>query len=128
PGIPPLRHSAHLGSHLLFLRVVIHVKVLGLEHLEIQGLIADFVLPEILRGCRHAGQNKKQANSRPSYHWNSHFVHPENMKIGTQYLERLKTRILDRKTWFSSQLLPGLVLTLRGHLFSRALRFTHNER
>jgi hypothetical protein len=48
PGIPSLGHSSRMPSRGLFRRIEVDVEVLGLEHLEIEALVLDFVATEVL--------------------------------------------------------------------------------
>ena len=48
PGVPPLRHAACEKRRFPFRRIVEKVEVLGLEHLEVELLVLDFVPTEVL--------------------------------------------------------------------------------
>ena len=73
-GVPALRHARHvIGERLLFF-VVIDVEVLGLERLEVEGVVLDLVPSEVLRfGGRDASRQtryRKQQDPDPgSNHW-----------------------------------------------------------
>src|SRR6478609_1984196 len=76
PGTPALSHPACLHGRAAFSGIEIDVEVLGLEHLEIEGAILDFVLAEVLGLQRWAGDGERkgknetqtQGTARSSYH------------------------------------------------------------
>ena len=46
--VPPLGHTGRLLCGRLHLRIVVDIKMLGLEHLEVEAVVLHLVLPEIL--------------------------------------------------------------------------------
>ncbi len=49
PGVPALGHARHvIGEHALFF-VVVDVEMVGLERLELEGVVLDLVPSEVLR-------------------------------------------------------------------------------
>ena len=50
--VRPLRHAGGVHHRRLFLRIVVDVEVLGLEHLEVEIVVLDLVLSELSVGGR----------------------------------------------------------------------------
>ena len=71
PRIPPLRHLRGLRGGVPLLAVEVDVEVPGLQHLESEGAVLDFVAPAVLSDGRlsdAAGERDEKRGGRPATH------------------------------------------------------------
>ena len=70
PGVGPLRHARGVERGGVLLLVEIHLEVLGLDDLEVEGPVLDLVLPEVLRRERRRAaqrERRQRGHQRPSH-------------------------------------------------------------
>ena len=72
-GVPPLGHARGVQGRRPLGRIVVDLEVLGLDDLEIEGLVLDLVLSEVLR-CQRRRAEQRERRRDPDHA--SHDHHP----------------------------------------------------